>query len=210
MSKFSIDRRALLVSSASAVVLAGCSDLIGPPAASPIYLLRPSFQRGAGPGVAWRLSIELPEAPDALDTARIAVVQPSRQMDYYANAQWPDNLPSLVQSTLVEAFNDSGRTPGVGRTTEGLKSDYFLGTDITDFQARFDVADGIPTAVVRINAKLIAAHTREVVQALSFPAEVPAGANTIPAAVDALNQALGQVVGQIVDWTLRAPIPRRD
>jgi cholesterol transport system auxiliary component len=212
MSKrsFSTDRRALLVIGVSTVALSACSGLIGPPEAPPLYMLKPAVPpAGGGPRAPWQLSIVLPDTPDSLDTDRIALVQANEQMDYYANADWQDRLPFLVQSALLEAFEASGRTGGVGRDTDGLKSDYLLETDIRDFQARYDAPDGVPTAVVRIAARLIAARGRLIVQSLEAHSEVAAAQNSVPSVVQAFNQALSGTIRQIVDWAVTAPAPPR-
>jgi cholesterol transport system auxiliary component len=210
MSKYSIDRRALLVTGVSTTLLAACSSVIGPPDAGPIFLLKPAMRAaGGGPRVPWQLTVVLPEAPDSLDTARIVLVQPNNQMDFYAAAAWPDRLPFLVQSALVETFEASGRIAAVGRDTEGLKSDYLLQTDIRDFQARYDVADAPPVAVVRIGAKLIAAHGRTIVQSRILHSEVQTTENSVAGAVAALDQALSDTLAQIVGWSLDAPPPPR-
>lgn len=210
MTTFSLDRRTLLVAGVSSVALSACSGLIGPPEPSPLYVLRPSSRAaGGGPRVNWQLSVVLPDAPDSLDTNRIALVQPSNEWDFYANSSWQDRVPFLVQSALIEAFESTGRIPAVGKDTQGLKSDYLLETDIRDFQARYDVADGTPTVVVRIAAKLIAARGRTIVQSLNAHAEIAASANSVPAVVQAFDQALGQTLGQIVEWTLSAPPPMK-
>jgi cholesterol transport system auxiliary component len=210
MSKFSIDRRALLVTGVSSVALAACSNIIGPPDASPLYMLKPpKMAAGGGPRVFWQLSVTMPEAPDSLDTDRIALVQPTSQMDYYAGATWQDQLPSLVQSSLIEAFEASGRIAAVGRDTEGLKADFVLLTDIRDFQARYDVADAPPTAVVRIVARMMAVRGRTIVQTINAHGEVAAGENSVASVVVAFDQALGNAVSQIVDGALAAPAPER-
>ena len=210
MSKkdFSVDRRALIVTGASAIALTACSSIIGPPEAAPLYMLKAAVlpARG-GPRVGWQLSIVLPQAPDSLDTTRIVLVQPGNQMDYYANSSWQDPLPMMVQRALIEAFEGSGRIAGVGRDTDGLKSDYLLETDIRDFQARYDTPDASPTAVVRISAKLISAHGRVIVQEKIVQGEAAAGQNSVPSVVQAFNQAFNETLGQIVAWALSAPSP---
>jgi cholesterol transport system auxiliary component len=210
MTTFSLDRRALLVTGLGTLALGACSGLIGPPEPGPLYVLKPpTGAPGGGPRLGWQLSIVLPEAPDSLDTDRIALVQPSNRMDYYANSSWQDRVPFLVQSALVEAFESNGRLPAVGRDTEGLKSDYLLETDIRDFQAHYDVEDGIPTAQVRIAARLIAAHGHAVVQSMIAHAGTAATANSVPAVVEAFDRALGETLSQIVEWALGAPTPAR-
>ncbi|MEI9994628.1 MAG: ABC-type transport auxiliary lipoprotein family protein [Rhizomicrobium sp.] len=210
MTTFSLNRRALLATGLASVALSACSGLIGPPDPGPLYLLKPVPPApGGGPRVPWQLSVVLPEAADSLDTSRIALVQPNNQWDYYANSSWQDRMPFLVQSALIDAFEASGRIPAVGRDTEGLKSDYLLETDVRDFEAVYAQQDGVPTATVRIAAKLIAAHGRIITQSLIAHSEVAAAANSVPAVVMAFNQALGATLSQIVDWTLGAPIPAR-
>ena len=209
MSKLLLDRRAFIVAGASTTLLAACGgNLIGPPDASPLYMLRPKIPpTTTGVPVNWQISIILPEAPQSLDSDRIALVQPNGQMDYYANAAWQDRVPFLVQTALIEAFEANTRIRAVGRDTDGLRSDYFLQTDIRDFQARYDVPDGIPTAVVRFSVKLIQARGRVITQIMIAHSEVAATANSVPAVAAAFNQALSDALGQVVGWALDAPKP---
>lgn len=210
MSKrsFSIGRRTLLLSGASAFVLSACSNIIGPPEAAPLYVLKPASPAVKnGPPAHWQLTVVLPESSDSLDTTRIMLLQPGGQMDYYANANWQDRLPFVVQGTLVEAFEASGRMPAVGRDTEGLKSDFLLVTDIRDFQARYDVPDTAPVAMVRIVAKVVAARTRTIVMSIDAHSEIQAGQNSVPSVVVAFNQALSAVQARIVEAVMNAPPP---
>ena len=210
MSKrpFSIGRRTLLASSASAFVLSACSNIIGPPDSAPLYLLDPRNPPAqGGTPIRWQLTVVLPLASDSLDTMRIMLVQPSGQMDYYANANWQDRLPFLVQGSLVEAFEESGRLPAVGRDSEGLKSDYLLVSDIRDFQARYSTADAAPVAVVRIVAKVVAARTRTIVLTVDARNETQAAQNSVAGVVAAFNQALSAVQTKIVDAVLKSPPP---
>jgi cholesterol transport system auxiliary component len=108
---------------------------------------------------------------------------------------------------LVEAFEESGRMPAVGRDTEGLKSDFLLITDIRAFQARYDTADAAPTAMVRIVAKMVAARTRTIVLTVDAHNETQATQNSVAAVVAAFNQALSVVQAAIVDAVLKTPPP---
>jgi cholesterol transport system auxiliary component len=211
MSSILLDRRMLLVAGASAFALSACSGIVGPPESPPLYVLRPVLPpAGGGSRVPWQLSVVLPEAPDSLDTNRIALIQPNGTMDFYANASWQDRLSLLVQGALIDAFEASGRLAGVARDTEGLKSEYLLTTDIRDFEARYDAPDGIPTAVVKITAKVFSVHGRVVARTIDGSGTATASANTVPAAVQAINEALGIALGKIVGETLMLPMPPRD
>jgi len=202
------DRRAWLLGAASVLVLSACSNIIGPPEAAPLYVLDPvDSPPAAGPPVSWQLAVVLPEASDSLDSNRIVLLQPTGQLDFYANSSWQDRLPFLVQSSLIEAFEMSGRTKGVGRETEGIKTDYLLMTDIREFQARYAVADTPPKIEVRISAKLVSARTRVIVQTIDAHSEIQINQNSVPSVVAAMNQALANVQAQIVEWALAAPAP---
>lgn len=201
-------RRGILTGGA-ALLLAGCSDLIGPSSApQQLYLLKPmGGPSTAGPKVAWHLSVTAPSAEEHLDTSRIALVQNDNSVDYYANSAWTDHLPELVQNALVEAFENSGRISGVAPDSDGFHAEYVLQTQLRDFEARYDQPDGIPTAVVRIEAKLAPSLGREIVANFTAAHETQAAANSVAAAVHAFDEALGVVLADIVNWTLAVSVP---
>jgi len=204
-SSFLLSRR-LLLGGASGLALAGCSDLIGPPEASQLYVLKPALgQATQGAKVDWALSIALPDASAGLDSQRIAILRPPASLDYYADAAWPDRLPALVQSALLQAFEDSGRIEAVAFDTDGAHADYILSTDLRDFEARYDQPDGVPVAVVRIGARLVGAVKRDIAGHFDAVEEVPASQNSVDAAVAALDEALARALAKIVAWALEAP-----
>jgi cholesterol transport system auxiliary component len=204
-----MSRRHLLAAGASVFALTGCEGLIGPPEAPHLYLLKPPARSPVpGPSVAWQLAIAMPAAAENLDSDRIALIQSDATFDYYAGAAWPDRLPRLVQDALVEAFENSGRIISVARDTEGLRADYRLQTDLRDFETRYDQPDGIPTAVVRIHAKLVAAAARSIATDITAEKEVRAEENSVAAAVRAMDTAFAAALAQIVDWALAMPMPK--
>lgn len=206
-STLSADRRHLLLGAAALVLLSGCGggDLLGPGKSPQLYLLKPDFGPVDGPTVSWALDIAQPDAADNLDTSRIALFNPPARMDYYANAAWPDRLPQLVQAALVQAFEQSGKIASVAPDEAGLRSDYMLQTEIRDFNAVYDAPDTAPKVKVRIMAKLVHTHARDIVQTLEVSQEAPAGANSVDNVVIAASQALTASLKQIVEWTLKAP-----
>jgi len=205
-TSFSLNRR-LLLAGASAIVLSGCSDLLGPPDAPHLYMLKPAVAPIPGPKVAWALSIQVPEAAAALDSQRIAIMRPPASLDYYADAAWSDHVPALVQTALLQAFESSGRIDAVARDGDAVRAQYILAVDIRDFEARYDSPDGAPTAVVHIGVKLIGALKRNIVASFDAAEEVPAAQNSVDAAVAALDEAQSRVLAKIVPWALGAPPP---
>jgi ABC-type uncharacterized transport system auxiliary subunit len=164
-----LDRRLMLLS-ASAFVLAGCGGLgLGP--SNPdemIYVLQPALTTPppGGTPANWALAVDVPGASDSIDTRRIALIKSDSTMDYYANAQWPDRLPVLVQTALVAAFQAGGRVPSVSRTQDALHADYELGVEIRDCAAHYEAADdkgkpnGNPTVSVTLIAQMSTVHGR--------------------------------------------------
>lgn len=207
-SVFLPNRRGLLIGG-GAVLLTGCSDLIGPSATpQQLYVLRPTGGAAAGgPKVSWSLAVSTTTTSEHLASARIALTQPDNSVDYYAGSAWTDHLPRLVQDALVEGFENSGRIQAVSSDGDGFHADYILQSQIRDFEARYNAPDGIPTVWVRIESKLAPSRGREIVGSLNSVHQVAATANSVPAAVQAFNDAMGAVLSDIVSWTLSQPEP---
>jgi cholesterol transport system auxiliary component len=198
------NRRGLLISGA-AIALSGCGSLLGPSGPPrQIYLLAPALKPVEGPDVTWQLTIGTPACDNSLDSQRIALHR-GVTLDYYADAQWTDQAPNLIQTLLVEAFEKSGHIAAVARDSDGLHADYLLQMELRDFEAHYDSLNGIPTVVVDLFVRMLALPRREVVSSLNARHEVRASQNSIPAVVDAFNLATGQTLEQIVGWALRAP-----
>ncbi len=205
MKTIPLNRRALLAG-ASGLLATGCADLVGPPPSSKLYLLKPALPQAlAGAKVNWALSIQLPDTSAGLDSERIVIQRPPAGMDFYAGSAWPDRLPVLVQGALLEAFEAGGRIAAVARDSDAAHADYYLATDLRDFEARYDEPDGVPTAVVRIGARMIVARTRDIAGYTEASREVRASQNSVEAAVEALAAALSEVLGEIVPWALGMP-----
>jgi ABC-type uncharacterized transport system auxiliary subunit len=206
------DRRKFLTLGGASLALAGCGDLLGPPPASPIYVLDTGIAPAAPAApparkTGWSLAVMRPSAPAALNGERIPLVQPDAMMDYYANANLPDSIPDLVQAALVQAFEGGGALAGVSREADALHADYDLFVDIRDFEMRYSVRDGIPEALVTLSVRLATARGRVETATSVFSQRVPAGANSVGAAAAALGQALGAVIRQVVPWATAFPAP---
>jgi cholesterol transport system auxiliary component len=202
-------RRLFLIGLSSLALSACGGNLIGPPDASPMYMVAPKFaaQPAGGEKVKWALSILRPYVAPGLDTDRIALTQADGTMDYYAKANYPDRLPDIAQQALLQGFEASGRIDAVAREEDALHADYNLAVELNDFAAHYSQPDGIPSVTVSINVKLTTAHGRAIVGSYSTTQTVTATANSAAAATQALQQALGAAVTQIVNWTLAAPFP---
>lgn len=201
-------RRDFLFLGGATLALAGCGgDLLGPPPPPPVYILEAPAPLQPMAKLPWSLSVMRPTAPNALSGQRIPLIQPDLTLDYYANAQLPDAIPDLVQAALVEAFEKSQAPTSVARESDALHADYDLFVDIKDFEVRYAVKDGVPEALVILTARLATAHGRMVAGTTTLTQRVPATANSVAAATQALGQALGAASAGLVTWAATFPAP---
>ena len=131
-----------------------------------------------------------------LDSDRIIVKDSTGALSFLGGGQWADRVPRLVQTRLIQTFENGSRLGAVARPGERIVPDLQLNTDIRSFN--IDAASG--AAVVEITAKLVGDRTGKVQRARLFQARVPASASDGPAAAQALDRALSQVLIEIVRW----------
>jgi len=189
--------------------LAGCSTLTAAPPS--LYVLQPKTTYDTNlPTVAYQLVVQVPDAPQSLDTARVALARSPTTIDYFANAAWTDRAPVMVQDLLVESFENTRKIVSVGRDTTGLRADYVLLTDLRDFEARYyEGTDKPPQVRVRITAKLIKMPEREIIGGLDAVKTSDAEKNDIDSIVAAFGEATGNAMKMVVQWTLRSTPPAK-
>lgn len=196
-----LPRRLLLA--VLALTPASCSGLLPQGAAPPkLYTLTPASDFPAdGIRVSWQLLVDVPASPAALDSERIALSRGPTTIDYFADAAWTDRAPLMLQSLLVQSFENSGRIGAIARESLALRADYILLAEVRDFEAEYAGA-AAPVAHLQLGVKLIRMPDRAIVAQQRFDATAPAAANQMPAIVEAFNTAFHQAARQIVDWTL--------
>ena len=185
-------------------LLAGCGLL---PERSELRLFDPQPQVVVGsdvPKVDWQLAVPRPHADATVDSTRILVRPEPGEVQVYKGAAWTRSTPELVQDTLVRAFADSGRLPGVSRRGDGVGAEYVLLLDLRSFESDY-TATGAPQARIVIGARLLRASDKRVVATRRFEHLAPAQGTDVASVAQAFEQGLGAVSGDIVDWTLRAP-----
>ncbi len=199
MSRRSILRTAM---TAPGLVILGACALPGQGEAPRQFRLTPKSTFDADlPTVDWGLVVLKPEADRSVDTARIALMSGGTEMQYYANADWSDRAPAMVQRLLVESFVNSGGISVVGSDRSGLRPDFRLKTVLREFQAE-GAPGAAPTVRVGIQASLVQLPERNVVGTTAVEQAVPAASDRIEDIVNAYDEALGSVLKNLVGWTL--------
>lgn len=188
---------------ALALGLSACTGLMpGSGPAPDLYTLSPksSFDT-ALPEVSWQLVVEVPFASGGLATQSIALRRNALELRYFAGARWIERAPRLVQTLLVESFENTGRIVAVGRAAD-LRSDFNLKSELREFQAEYESEAAPPLIRVRLNAKIVQQPRREIIASANFEATARAAGTNMAGIITAFDEAFGKVLRRVVEWTL--------
>lgn len=195
----------VLVTSLSAC--AGLSTLSRVSTPNDLYALTPKSTFDANlPVLREQIVVEEPTATAAVSNDQIAVQPSALQVQYLRGARWVDRAPLIVQSLLIESYENSGKVGAVGRSAIGLRADYLIVADIREFQALVreqpEGAD-VLTADVRLNIKVVDADFDRIIASRSFEEFEPAASDDAADIVAAFDEALGDVMRDAVEWSIR-------
>ena len=189
-----------------ALALAGCSGLFGGDQPTQLYRVTPVHVFPPDlPNLPAQLLIDVPTAPAGLDTARIALSRSAVSIEYFADSEWTDRVPLLVQTDLLQSFENSRGIKAIERQSAGLRADFVLKTEIRHFEAVYNSGEGAPLVWVAMVIRLVNPTSGDIIAQNTFERRERAAENRIPSIVAALDQALDGVVEDIVAWTARNP-----
>lgn len=182
-----------------ALAVAACGG--GAAKTTAIYdLTATASDAGVGRGRAnVQILVPEPRALQALNTESIAVKPTPQTISYYGKVQWADRLPKVLQTRIVQSFEDTGRVHAVGFPGEGLLITYQLPIEIRNFQLE---SGGAPTAVIEIAAKILDDRNGRVVATRVFRAEARSSGDGVDSAVAAMDVALKQVLDELIAWVV--------
>jgi cholesterol transport system auxiliary component len=188
------------------LALAGCGILLGGGQPTQLYRVTPvrAFPPDL-PHLPVQLLVDEPLAPAGLDTARIALTRSAVSIEYFADSEWTDRVPLLVQTALLESFENSRAVNAIEREGGGLRADFILKTEIRHFEALYASPKAPPVVWVAIMSRLVNPADGEIIAQNTFERREQASENQIPAIAVAFDQALGGVIEDIVVWTARNP-----
>lgn len=168
-----------------------------------MYVLSPksTFAETLAP-VSSQLVIEVPIASEGINSHGIAVRETPLTLDYFAGVRWTERAPFMIQTLLVESFENSGKIVSVARRGTDLRADYVLKTELREFQAEYTTPESAD-ARVRLNAKLVRMPQRVILASVNFERRIAVEGEGILAVVNAFDTALGKVLKRTVEWSLR-------
>jgi cholesterol transport system auxiliary component len=173
-------------------ILAALAACAGPPRANyDIAAAEGGFPARAPRG---QLAVLEPVAIAPVLSDRIVVRTSPETLATLGGAQWVDRLPVLVQTRLVESFENARVLRAVGRS--GILADHNLHTEIR----RFELDSSRGEVAVEIFARLSGSGGQAIGGRL-FSVRIPVATDDPAYVASALNAALKEVMRQIVTWT---------
>lgn len=133
---------------------------------------------------------------------RIALSDSPLTLDFFANAWWTERTPQMVQTLLVESFENTKKIISVARQGVDLRADYVLKIELREFQAEYVQTGELPHAWVKLNAKLVRMPARAIIASETFEARYAAGGSVMKDIVIAFDETLNKVLKKSVIWTM--------
>lgn len=184
-------RASLAALLAAGLGLGGCASGAAP---ATFDLAAPRDGIAAKPGRELLVVAE-PQALQVLDSTRV-VVMSGGGIAYLPDVQWADRLPKLLQTRLIQTFENGRRIRAVGRPGDRLVPAAQLNSDIRAFG--IDAATG--EAVIEMSVKIVNDRTGRILAGEVFTSRVPAGGGTGPGAMAALDLASQNLLRAVVRW----------
>ena len=191
------------------LALVGCSGglLPSPPPPPKLYRLSPADAAPASRvPIKAQILVGSMTAPGALDTARIALSPNATRLEYFADAEWTDRAPTLVENLLLDTLTHAGRFGRVALHSLALHADYLVLGTLDHFEA--DYGAGTPPQVhVTIDLRLLRMPGGDILAQRQFAATVPASQNTVAAVVEAFDAASHRALHDVPAWVADS-VPR--
>jgi cholesterol transport system auxiliary component len=184
-----------------AALAAACSS---GPAPITYDLSAPTSRIRGASGV--QVLVNEPAAIQTLATQQILVKDASGSISFIGGGQWADNLPRLIQTRLINTFENASQIRGVSRPSSGAVADVQLISELRSFE----IATPSNEAVVEMSVKIVSDQTGRIANGRIFRARVPAAAVDAANAARALDEALSVVMLDVVRWVSASPLPRRE
>jgi phospholipid/cholesterol/gamma-HCH transport system substrate-binding protein len=147
-----------------------------------------------------QLVVPEPDVVGNVFSDEIVVRTPAGERSTLFQAKWPDSLTRVVQSRIVQSFENAGYLKALGRQPEGLAIDYQLLIDMRSFQV---TSSDKPTAEIAFSAKIIGENGK-ILGARLFEISVPASTSDEASVVKALNDVFSKAVTELDVWTFQS------
>ncbi|MEO1089229.1 MAG: ABC-type transport auxiliary lipoprotein family protein [Pseudomonadota bacterium] len=189
-----------------ALALGGCAA-IGLANREPLQILQLTPKSTYTPGLpnldGMPLQIEVPSAAAGLNTSRIALKPTPTTLEYYAGATWIEVLPVMLQTLVIESFDNTDSVDASDRLTMGGRARFALALHVREFQPEYGGdTTSAPTINIRLQARLLSLPRRDEVARASFETLELATGTSLETIVLSTDDALGATLKDLVLWTI--------
>lgn len=140
-----------------------------------------------------------PRALQAFASNRIPVKPSPLTLSYYPNVVLQDTVPRVLQSAVLDTFQNSGKVRAVGVPGQSLLINFQVVTEVRAFQVETFAGN---RARVSIVAKLLNDANGRLVADRVFETTVPLANDEVETGATGLDLALQALATDVVDWTL--------
>ncbi len=144
-----------------------------------------------------QIAVTDPSALLTYDSEKILVQNGAGQVQALGNSRWSDTVPKLMQSKIIQSFENAGALGEVNRPMDVVTPELQLMTEIRRFQI---VQTPALAAEAEISAKLVTSEG-QIVAAKVFTAQEPAKSKDDADAAHALSAAFEKIVTNLISWT---------
>jgi len=146
-----------------------------------------------------QLVMPTPTAILRLDTQRF-LLAPNKELPDFANAQWADSIPKMLQIKLIQSFENYDLAHAPLRSTDSPVTSSQLVVDLRSFQIN---TDSELTAEIGFSAKILN-KDGQVVASRLFQQRKKLDKPDPAAAVTAFDDAFGSIATELITWTAGA------
>lgn len=146
-----------------------------------------------------QLVVAEPDVLGALFNDEIAIESPEGVRSEALKGKWPDTLSKVLQTRIVQSFENANYLDVIGRQPDTFQANYQLLIDVRSFRV---VTAAEPFAELTFGAKIVA-EDGKILGAKIFHASVPASVGDVAGAAAGLNAAFAQAVTELVTWTCK-------
>lgn len=186
----------IAIVAAAAALAAGCFGGLKDRVEQPLIYRISAPRLAQGAQLDANLKVVVGPAAPGLDGPGIATRWPGQRLDYVAGARWAEELSVLLESALVEAFQDSGRLRSVQGDLGRFRATHTLVVEVRRFEADY-TGGGLPVAQVELSATIGRAADRRVLASFTVSASEGAAENRQSAVVAALDAAFARAAAEM-------------
>jgi cholesterol transport system auxiliary component len=198
-------RRYLL---AIALLLSGCISVFpdsGEPAKKLFLSLCPVDRLKSKP-TANVLIVDHPHASGELASKNLRIIRAGNCIpiiDHIAEYEWEEKLPDFMEAAIVSAIEQSNVFKGIAKSSDWVKGDLTLITEIRRFEV---VALSNPRIEVELAFKVVTANEHTLLAQHIFKYEEPIECVALPTILDAYMCAVDQLLVDLTSWLSKAKL----